>query len=203
MEFWAYPLRKGETLSSNEWVEWHIHRFLTSRFRAYCLSRGEAGRSVLGTAVVLWTESYRQDPAGTLPDDDVELAQLAGYGADVAGWAAVREQVLHGWRACRCDDAGEGETRLGHAVIADIAQRSFHRKAGKKRARDEANTTLMRHKVRERLRKNGMSKLADAPAVVAAITAWLMEAGLYVTENNVREGAEVVTGAPVVNIGRH
>lgn len=200
-DFWAYPLRVGETLSSNEWVEWQIHRFLTSRFKAYCLRDGEAGRAILGTAVILWTESYRQDPAGTLPDDDVELAQIAGYGADVAAWQAVRARVMHGWRACQCENDGEGETRLGHAVIAEIAQRSYHRKAGKKRARDEANTNLVRHKVREKLRKNGMARLADSPAVVAAIAQWLIEAGMNVTENNVREGAEVVTGATVVSIG--
>jgi hypothetical protein len=202
MEFWAYPLRKGETLSSNEWVEWHIHRFLTSRFKAYCLRDGEVGRAVLGTAVLLWTESYRQDPAGTLPDDDVELAQIAGYGADVGAWVAVRDRVLHGWRETLCDDAGAGEVRLGHAVIAEIAQRSFKRKAGKKRAREESNVNLVRFKVREKLKRLGMARLAEAAPVVAEMADWLIEAGLNVTDNNVREAAEVVTGANVVSIGR-
>jgi hypothetical protein len=66
-EFWAYPLRFGQTLSSSDWVEFHIHRFLTSRFKAYCLRDGEAGRAIGFTALLRWSECYRQDPAGMSP----------------------------------------------------------------------------------------------------------------------------------------
>jgi hypothetical protein len=197
-DFWAYPLRIGETLSSNEWIEFHIHRFLTSRFTAYCLRDGEKGRAIMGTALILWAECYRQDPAGTLPDDDVELARLAGFGADVAGWEAIRDRVLHGWRPCHCEDATEGQMRLGHPLIAEIATRSYQRKAGKAAGREAAALSVAKTRVRKQLDNIGAKRLAAAPDVVEAIARWLETSGLFITEDNVRRGAEVVTGAPVL-----
>ncbi|MES2814514.1 MAG: DUF1376 domain-containing protein [Pseudomonadota bacterium] len=197
-DFWAYPLRFGETLASNEWIEFHIHKFLTSKFLAYCLRDGEAGRAILGTAVILWTESYRQDPAGTLPDDDVELAQIARFGADVAGWLAVRDRVLHGWVPCHCDDTTEGQMRLGHPLIAEIATRSYHRKAGKAAGRTAAALSMAKYRVKKRLIGLGMKRLSDADDVVEAIARWLETSGLQISETNVRQGAEVVTGVPAL-----
>lgn len=191
---WSYPLRLGETLSSNEWIEFHIHRFLTSRFKAYCLRDGEAGRAIGFAAVILWAECYRQDPAGTLPDDDVELAQLAGYGPDVAAWQAVRDRVLHGWVPCHCEDAAEGVMRLGHPLIAEIAARSYHRKAGKAAGREAAQSAMVRTRIRKQLVKIGLKRLAGVPEVVAELAKWLETSGLWITEDNVRKAAEVVAG---------
>ena len=168
----AYPLRFGQTLASNEWIEFHIHKFLTSRFKAYCLRDGEVGRARMGTALILWAECYRQDPAGSLPDDDVELAQLAGYGADVAAWAAVRGAVLHGWMTCLCEDEAEGQHRLGHPLIAEIAARSYRRKSGMVAGRE----------------------------VVDQIVRWCRDSDLWITEDNVRQGAEVITGQPLLRV---
>jgi hypothetical protein len=198
---WTYPLKVGETLSSNEWVEFHIHRFLTSRFKAYCLKDGEAGRAIIGTALILWAECYRQDPAGTLPDDDVELAQIAGYGADVAGWQAVRKRVLHGWRPTHCEDEAEGVLRLGHLVIADIAQRSYHRKAGKAAGREASQLSVAKSRVKKHLAalRGGKSIAADANAV-EALARWLETSGLWITEANVTQAATVVLGYTPVRV---
>ena len=78
----------------------------------------------LATALVLWSESYLQDPAGTLPDDDVVRS-------DVAGLQAIRDRVLHGWLRCHCADGARGQMRLRHALIAEITRRCYHRKAGR------------------------------------------------------------------------
>lgn len=91
---------------------WGAERILTSRFLAYCLRDGEAGRAILGTAVILWAESRLQFPVHTLPDDDVMLAQLAGYGPDVAAWQAVRDRVLDGWQQRSVWDGFKFEPRL-------------------------------------------------------------------------------------------
>ncbi len=131
MIFWAYTLRFGETMSSDEWIEFHDQKFMASRFLAHCLVEGEKGRPMLATALILWAECYVQDPAGTLPDADVELANLARFGPDVAGWQAIRDRVLHGWLRCHCADATGGQMRLGHPLIAEIATKCYHRKAGR------------------------------------------------------------------------
>jgi hypothetical protein len=200
-DFWAYPLRFGQTLSSSDWVEFHIHRFLTSRFKAYCLRDGEAGRAIGFTALLLWSECYRQDPAGTLPDDDVELAQIAGFGADVAGWQAIRDRALHGWRPCLCDDGIEGVTRLGHLVIADIAVRTYQRKAGKAAGREAAQMSVSKSRVKKHLMalRNGKAMAGD-PAAVEAVARWLETAGLWITEANVAQAAQVVLGYTPVRV---
>ncbi len=200
-DHWTYPLRMGETLSSNEWIEFHIHKFLTSKFKAYCLRDGEAGRAILGTALILWAECYRQDPAGTLPDDDVELAQIAGYGADVAAWQAVRAKVLHGWMACLCEDAAEGVIRLGHLTISDIAQRSYHRKAGKAAGREAAQLSVSKTRIRKHLMsvRGGKAIAGDAQAL-EALARWLETAGLWITEANVIQAAQVVLGFTPIRV---
>ena len=192
----AYPLRFGDTLASNEWVELHFHALLSSRFVALCLH--DDRRDIIGTALLLWGECYRQDPAGTLPTDDIELAQLARYGSDVAAWRAVKDRVLHGWGICQVETEDEPVQRLSHRMITDIATRSFRRKAGRARSRDAGHDAVVRSRVKAMLIRTGNSRMAEAKDVVGQIALWLRQAGLNVTETNVAEGAAVVTGQPML-----
>lgn len=66
-------------------------------------------------AVLLWAAAWHQVPAGSLPAGDAELAALAGFGRDVAGFQAVRADALRGFLACR-------DGRLYHQVIVDYAE---------------------------------------------------------------------------------
>lgn len=69
-------------------------------------------------AVLLWCAAWHQKPAASLPDDDVELSQLAGYGRVVREWRKVRDGALHGW--VKCSDG-----RLYHPVIAEKANEAW------------------------------------------------------------------------------
>ena len=51
-------------------------------------------------AICLHARSVHEKPAATLPDDEMELAFLSGYGRDIAGWRRVRERALEGWTLC-------------------------------------------------------------------------------------------------------
>ncbi len=62
-------------------------------------------------AVLLWSKSWLQVPAASLPDDDRILAHLSGTGSR---WPKLREVALRGW--VRCSDG-----RLYHPVIAEKA----------------------------------------------------------------------------------
>jgi len=62
--------------------------------------------------VTLWLKSQDQRPAGSLPDDDVELCRLAELGRDMKTWKRVRTGALHGWY--RCNDG-----RLYHNTVAE------------------------------------------------------------------------------------
>lgn len=66
-------------------------------------------------AVLLWCASWHQEPAGSLPDDDVELAQLAGC-VKLRAFRKLRSAALHGF--IKCSDG-----RLYHPVIASFAVR--------------------------------------------------------------------------------
>jgi hypothetical protein len=63
-------------------------------------------------AVLLWCASWHQLPAGSLPDDDKVLSQLAGFGRVVKEWKKCRDGALRNW--IKCDDG-----RLYHPVVAE------------------------------------------------------------------------------------
>lgn len=65
-------------------------------------------------AVLLWSASWHQVPAASLPDDDKVLANLAGYGRVVKEWLKVRVGALRGWVKC-------SDFRLYHPVVAEKA----------------------------------------------------------------------------------
>jgi len=65
-------------------------------------------------AVLLWCVAWHQVPAASLPDDDVLLAQYAGFGRSTKEWKKHRTEALHGW--VQCDDG-----RWYHPVVAEKA----------------------------------------------------------------------------------
>ena len=63
-------------------------------------------------AVLLWAAAWHQVPAGSLPEDERELAGLAKV--EPRKWARVRAMVLRQWVLC-------SDGRLHHPVIAEKA----------------------------------------------------------------------------------
>lgn len=63
--------------------------------------------------VTLWLKSQDQVPAGTLPDDDVDLCRLAELGRDMRSWKKIKTGAIRGW--IKCSDG-----RLHHKVVAEI-----------------------------------------------------------------------------------
>ena len=75
------------------------------------LLASDAGRVA---ALTLWWASWKQSPAGSLPDHDRALAQLAGFGTQVKAWMDIRAEVMRGW--VKCSDG-----RLYHPVVCELA----------------------------------------------------------------------------------
>lgn len=71
--------------------------------------------------VTLWLKSWDQVPAGSLPDDDVDLCRLAELGRDMKTWRKLRPGALHGWFAC-------SDGRLYHKVVAEGVGEAWQRK---------------------------------------------------------------------------
>lgn len=74
------------------------------------MTRGDEFRC----AVLLWCACWHQVPAASLPDDDLVLAQLAGFGRVVREWRKVKAGALRGF--VKCSDG-----RLYHEVVAEKA----------------------------------------------------------------------------------
>lgn len=72
-------------------------------------------------AVLLWCAAWHQIPAASLPDDDIELAQLAGFGRAINEWRKYREGALYGF--VRCADG-----RFYHPTIAEKACDAWNEK---------------------------------------------------------------------------
>lgn len=95
-------------LSDFQYMELDVRRLRDSKFSA------SATADSFRAAILLWCAAWHQVPAASLPDDDIELANLAGYGRVVKEWKKVRSGALHGF--VKCSDG-----RLYHPVIAEKA----------------------------------------------------------------------------------
>lgn len=95
-------------------------------------------------AVLLWCAAWHQIPAASLPQDDRELALLAGLGRDLKGWRKVAKEALRGWKLAE-------DGRLYHHVLAEKAiealerqtetqAKTSHERDRKRRERDERAT---------------------------------------------------------------
>jgi hypothetical protein len=62
------------------------------------------------------------------PDDDIQLASMAGFGRDVDSWLAVREPVMQGWILC-------SDGRWHHPELAAWAMQSWDAKKSDERFR--------------------------------------------------------------------
>lgn len=119
------PVPAGCDLTDFQYMELDVRRLRDSKFAS--TPNGDAFRA----GVLLWCAAWHQVPAASLPDDDVELASLAGYGRmsfSVKEWKKVRAEALTGF--VKCSDG-----RLYHMVIAEkavAAQASRERFAYKK-----------------------------------------------------------------------
>jgi hypothetical protein len=72
-------------------------------------------------AILLWSASWHQVPSASIPDDDFELAQLAGYGRAAREFKRIRDGALHGF--VKCSDG-----RFYHPVVAEQAAEAWNRK---------------------------------------------------------------------------
>lgn len=78
---------------------------------------------VFRAAVLSWCVAWHQVPAGSLPNDDRELAVLLRYGTrtDIRRWKALRKAgALRGWIEC-------SDGRLYHPVVAEVVHRTLAR----------------------------------------------------------------------------
>jgi hypothetical protein len=84
-------------------------------------------------AVLLWSASWHQIPASSLPNDDAQLSRLAGYGRGVREFKKVRAGAMRNLLLC-------SDGRYYHPVVAEKAAEAWNSKieAEHRRACDRA-----------------------------------------------------------------
>ena len=102
-------------LRGMEWMPLYGGRLFGSDFDAH------ATDAEWRAALQLWWAAWNQVPAASLPDDDVALCRLAGFGRDVKAWRKVKERALYGF--AKCNDG-----RLYHKALVGFANESWQRR---------------------------------------------------------------------------
>lgn len=72
--------------------------------------------------VTLWLKSWEQVPAGSLPDDDIDLCRLAELGRDMKTWNRIKAGAMRGW-----EKASDG--RLYHPVVAEVVAEAWEKRS--------------------------------------------------------------------------
>ena len=108
---------------------------------------------VFRCSVISWCVAWHQLPAASLPDDDIALARLLGFGRDVKGWRKVRaDGGLRGW--VLCDDG-----RLYHPVVAEKARDAWSAKCAQRQRTEAAR------RAREEARQRQSQALSQTPRI--------------------------------------
>lgn len=107
----------------------------------------------------LWYRAWRQIPASSMPDNDRQIAFMAGYPSGGKMWRRIRERALKGF--VKCSDG-----RLYHLVIADYV---FNTLTRKKRQSRRAQMRWDRTKYLEDIENDESRGNAVVDAVVDAV----------------------------------
>jgi hypothetical protein len=92
--------------------------------------------------VTLWLKSWDQVPAGSLPNDDIDLCRLAELGRDMKAWKRIRENALRGWFLCK-------DGRLYHAVVAEGINEALEGKDAQRARTLKARLAALRKRLAE------------------------------------------------------
>lgn len=75
--------------------------------------------------VTLWLKAWEQIPAGSLPDDDIELCRLAELARDLKTWKKLKAGAMRGWVLC-------SDGRLYHQVVAEVVRNAVDAKTAQR-----------------------------------------------------------------------
>lgn len=92
--------------------------------------------------VTLWLKSWDQVPAGSLPDDDIELCRLAELARDLKTWKKVKAGAMRGWIKCSDD-------RLYHPVVAEGINNALEAKAAQREKTLKARIAALEKRLKE------------------------------------------------------
>lgn len=131
----------GCSMAGNDWFPFYFDRLRKSKWwrRASDVARSRN--------VMMWGEAYKQTPAGSLPDDDDELAEAAGYGMDVEAFLSSKPEIMAPWVLC-------SDGRWYHPTVCEVVLDGWA-KTSERRRKDAERKARQRDQVRGVTRDNG------------------------------------------------
>jgi hypothetical protein len=135
----------GVDLSGNDWFPFYPSRVRRSRWWRTASDMARARN------IMLWGEAWHAVPAGSLPDDDDELAEAAGFGMDTCGFQAVKAEIMAPWVLC-------SDGRWHHPTVAEMALEAWERMGERRRAQRERQA-----RSREKLRASKSTGSETSP----------------------------------------
>lgn len=104
--------------------------------------------------VTLWLKSWDQVPAGSLPDDDIELCRLAELARDLKSWKKLKAGALHGWVLC-------SDGRLYHPVVAEGVNTAIQKKAEQRAKTAKARLAALEKRLKEAKTDGDKARITD------------------------------------------
>lgn len=135
--------------------------------------------------VTLWLKSWDQVPAGSLPDDDIELCRLAELARDMKTWKKVKAGALRGWVVC-------SDLRLYHPVVAEGVNNALEAKTAQREKTAKARIAALEKKLKEASDESQKEHLTEEIRRLSqGLSLTLSQKALAsVTESKRREGEE-------------
>jgi hypothetical protein len=147
-------------LRGYDYMPLHGTRLFGSKF--YSLARRNPRAGLAG--LKLWWEAWNQCPAASLPNDDFDLADLAGFGEDKKAWAAAKATALHGFVLC-------SDGRLYHPTLSELAMEAYDKRLIASKKREGDRERLRNWREQRKLKRvssgdgNGSPPVSEAPNV--------------------------------------
>lgn len=145
----VYPLGSHDRLDGNSFVKWQTARWLSSR--TFKLMPWD----MQGMARALFDLCQNENPIGTLPDDDEELAAMLRLTPQaMRGLRALEFGPLRNWQRCMAD----GAVRLMHPVVLETIQDALERRAIAALSKEQRAVAMRRERLRRALLGQGCAK---------------------------------------------
>lgn len=104
--------------------------------------------------VTLWLKSWDQVPAGSLPNDDIELARLAELARDVKLFKKLKDGALRGWLLCN-------DGRLYHPVVAEGVNNAIEHKVKQRAKTAKARIAALEKHLKDAQTQDDIDRITD------------------------------------------
>ncbi len=167
-DLFRYPISHKERLASHSWFPVHYDRWERSEFRIH------ADLEVKAVFWELLCATMKEGPAGTLPTDEVALADAGKVPLDVWRRLVKREwSPLYGWKPCLCDN---GRRRLYHeTVLENVVEALKSRGRWAEKAEGERSRKRLEVLPNQIIRAGGSSRMAEDKAYLLRLDQFLLD----------------------------